>query len=156
MVGHKQGTETDKIIERLREEGYLLERYQYIWDTILPSRLQRLAEVVTQRTRFISILLEAVDDGRNQSAVLRSAEAFGIQNVTVVKGKQRFQPNRKITQSAHAWLDIERAIRLLPVTCRSLPNVWKKLIFLSQRCCCSAMNRRGFPLKPWDWLIIRS
>lgn len=101
-----------KVIQKLREKGLLLDRYQYIWETILPSRLQRLADVVSKRTRFISVLLEAVDDGHNQSAVLRSAEAFGIQDVTVIKGNQGFQPNRKITQSAHAWLDIRRADEL--------------------------------------------
>ena len=68
----------------------------------------RHRQVVETRTRNLSVLLEAVDDPHNQSAVLRSCDAFGILDVHVIRGQRGFQPNRRISQGTHKWLDIHR------------------------------------------------
>ncbi|GGK34044.1 hypothetical protein GCM10010965_28710 [Caldalkalibacillus thermarum] len=96
------------IVKQLISEGFLTEKDDLVWKTLRPERLKRMYEVLKQRTRHIAVLLEAVDDGHNQAAVLRSADAFGVQNVSIVVGRAPFSPNRKVTQSAHKWLTIER------------------------------------------------
>jgi len=98
----------DTFMQRLLKTGLLQEKERWITDMILPERLMRLHRVLNQRTRYISVLLEAIDDGHNQAAVLRTADAFGIQNITVIEGDKPFQPNKKITQGAHKWLTIKK------------------------------------------------
>ena len=95
-------------IQRLIHTGLLREEERWISDMILPERLMRLHRVLNQRTRYISVLLEAIDDGHNQAAVLRTADAFGVQNISVVEGDQPFHPNKKITQGSHKWLTIKK------------------------------------------------
>jgi tRNA (guanosine-2'-O-)-methyltransferase len=103
----ESGKEND-VIQMLLETGLFQEKERWILEMIRPERLMRLYQVLNQRTRYISVLLEAVDDGHNQAAVLRTADAFGIQNISVVTGKQPFEPSKKITQGAHKWLTINK------------------------------------------------
>jgi len=100
----KSGKENDLLLET----GLLQEKERWIWEMIRPERLMRLYQVLNQRTRYISVLLEAVDDGHNQAAVLRTADAFGIQDISVVTGNKPFEPRKKITQGSHKWLTIKR------------------------------------------------
>jgi tRNA (guanosine-2'-O-)-methyltransferase len=73
-----------------------------------PDRAARIDAVVASRTRSIVPVLEAVDDPRNVAAVLRSADAFGIQEVHVIEGEQPFLASRRVTQGAELWLDLVR------------------------------------------------
>jgi len=93
-------------VSQLFEEGLVDEEDRDIVELILPDRLKRLYDVLNERTRYISVLTEAVDDGHNQAAVLRSADAFGIQDTTVVTGRAAFAPNDLVTRSADKWLTI--------------------------------------------------
>jgi tRNA (guanosine-2'-O-)-methyltransferase len=115
MAMNEQAAKT--FIEQLQEEGLLTEENRLIWEMILPERLQRMYEVLQKRTRYVTVLTEAVDDPHNQAAVLRTAEAFGVQDVYVVTGKAPFQPSPLVTRHADKWLtlyqkpDIITAIR---------------------------------------------
>lgn len=95
-------------VSQLFEEGLVDEKDRDIVEFIIPDRLKRLYDVLNERTRYISVLLEAVDDGHNQAAVLRSQDAFGIQDTMIVTGRAPFSPNELITKSADKWLTIYR------------------------------------------------
>ena len=97
-----------EIIGKLLAEGLVTEEDLPVIETFRPERLARMYDVLNQRTHYIALLLEAVDDGHNQAAILRSADAFGIQKVNIVTGRAPFQPSRKVTQGAHKWLTINR------------------------------------------------
>src|SRR5262245_51531385 len=70
------------------------------------ERLARIDAVVDRRTRAVVVVLEAVDDPRNVAAVLRSADAFGIQEVHLIERDQPFLASRRVTQGAERWLDL--------------------------------------------------
>jgi tRNA (guanosine-2'-O-)-methyltransferase len=109
--------EAKAFIEKLKAEGLLTEENRIVWEMIVPERLKRMYDVLNRRTRYITVLTEGVDDPHNQSAVLRTAEAFGLQDVFVVAGKAPFRPNKFVTRNADKWLtvhqkpDIETAIK---------------------------------------------
>ncbi|GAB7386282.1 hypothetical protein BSNK01_01170 [Bacillaceae bacterium] len=108
MVPPMTREEAETFLQQLVAEGLLKEEERWAWETMKPERLKRLYDGLNQRTRYVSIVLEAVHDSHNQAAVLRSADAFGIQDVYIVAGDTSFSPNRKVTQSAHKWLTILR------------------------------------------------
>jgi tRNA (guanosine-2'-O-)-methyltransferase len=95
-------------IQTLLDAGVLQEEERWMFEMIRPERLMRLYQVLNQRTRYISVLLEAVDDGHNQAAVLRTADAFGVQNISVVAGNKPFEPSKNVTQGAHKWLTVRQ------------------------------------------------
>ena len=76
---------------------------------MLPERKARIDAVVAQRTRTLTVVMEAFADPQNTNAVLRTAESFGVQEVHVVVGPQkRFDRNKKISQNADKWLEVTR------------------------------------------------
>jgi len=76
---------------------------------LLPERKARIDEVVAHRTRTLTVVMEALCDPQNVNAVLRTCEAFGVQEVHAIEGPQkRFDPNKKVTQNADKWLDVRR------------------------------------------------
>lgn len=109
----------EDLVESLIQEGLLREEERFVCEWLTSERLMRLRDVLSRRTRYLTVVLEAVDDGHNQAAVLRSAEAFGVQDVTVIEGDKPFAPSKGVTQGSHKWLtirrapDIETAVRML-------------------------------------------
>jgi tRNA (guanosine-2'-O-)-methyltransferase len=76
---------------------------------LVPQRKARIDEVVAHRTRTLTVVMEAFCDPQNVNAVLRTCEAFGVQEVHVVEGVMKpYDRNRKISQNADKWLDVRR------------------------------------------------
>ncbi len=78
-------------------------------DYLLPERKARIDEVVSRRTRTLTVVMEAFCDPQNVNAVLRTCDAFGIQEIHVVEGPMKgWDRNKKISQNADKWLDVTR------------------------------------------------
>ena len=76
---------------------------------LAPERRARIDEVVASRTRTLTVVLEAFCDPQNVNAVLRTCEAFGVQEVHVVDGPMKpYDRNKKISQNADKWLEVRR------------------------------------------------
>ena len=70
-------------------------------------RLQRIQEVVAERTRSVVPVVEGLVNTGNVSAVMRSAEAMGYQDFHVVKGEnERFKHSGRTSGGAENWLDL--------------------------------------------------
>lgn len=78
-------------------------------DFLLPERRARIDRVIAERTRTLTLVMEALADVQNVNAVLRTAEAFGVQEVHVIEGPMKaFDRNKKISKNADKWLDVVR------------------------------------------------
>ncbi len=76
---------------------------------LLPERRARIDRVVAQRTRTLTVVMEALCDPQNVNAVLRTCDAFGVQEVHVVEGPMKaYDRNKKISQNADKWLEVVR------------------------------------------------
>lgn len=75
---------------------------------ISENKKQKMVEVLENRTNHITIALENIFQSQNASAVLRSCEAFGIQNVYIIENDNTFKVNPKVVMGASKWLDIHR------------------------------------------------
>jgi tRNA (guanosine-2'-O-)-methyltransferase len=76
---------------------------------LLPERKDRIDRAVAERTRTLTVVCEAFCDPQNVNAVLRTCDAFGVQELHLVEGPMKpFDRNRKISQNADKWLDVVR------------------------------------------------
>ena len=98
--------DVDAVFDAARAEGLVALEDRPYWSLLTERRARRLVANVRRRTRYVTVALEAVHDGHNQAAVLRSADAFGIQDVTVIRRDTRFKPSRGVTQGADRWLTL--------------------------------------------------
>lgn len=72
------------------------------------KRLQRMNQVLEHRTRQVCIVLENVLQAHNASAVLRSADCFGIQDIHLITNDNKFKASKGITRGSHKWLTLTR------------------------------------------------
>lgn len=72
------------------------------------QRLARIEQVLERRTRSVVAVLDGLIDPHNIAAVLRSADAFGTQEVHVVRGDEPFVASQRVTQGTDRWLDVVR------------------------------------------------
>jgi tRNA (guanosine-2'-O-)-methyltransferase len=75
---------------------------------LTPERRARIEEVIASRTTAVTAVLDGLLDPHNVSAVLRSADAFGVQHVHVIEGSEPFLATTRITQGADRWVDVFR------------------------------------------------
>ncbi len=73
---------------------------------ITDKRLAKMNAVLNQRLNKLTIVLDNVYDSHNISAVLRSCEAFGVQDVHIIETTEKFVVNREITNKCEKWLTI--------------------------------------------------
>jgi tRNA (guanosine-2'-O-)-methyltransferase len=84
------------------------ELYDFLCGFMTEQRLQKFEEVIHQRTRYITVAVEDVYQPHNASAVLRSAECFGIQDVHIIENKNKYKPTEDISLGSHQWLTLTR------------------------------------------------
>jgi tRNA (guanosine-2'-O-)-methyltransferase len=70
------------------------------------ERRARIEEVLAQRTRCLTVVLEDIFQPHNASAVLRSCECFGLQDVHIVEQRYRYRVNTDVALGASQWLDL--------------------------------------------------
>ena len=77
-------------------------------NVVLPERLDLLERMLALRTRYITVAVENLYQPQNASAVLRTCDCFGIQNVNIIERYNRYRVNPDIAMGSDQWLTIRR------------------------------------------------
>jgi tRNA (guanosine-2'-O-)-methyltransferase len=75
---------------------------------LLDERRARIDAAVAARLGGLRLCIENLHDPHNGAAVLRSAEALGIQRVDVIEAAEPFRFSTAVTQGCEKWLDVVR------------------------------------------------
>lgn len=78
-------------------EGYLTE-----------NRRNKFRKVLAQRTKHFTVAIEDVYQLHNTSAVIRSCDVFGIQDVNIIEEQNTKRIDREIAMGAQKWIDLNR------------------------------------------------
>jgi tRNA (guanosine-2'-O-)-methyltransferase len=70
------------------------------------ARRRKIAEVIAARSNSVVPVLDGLIDPHNVAAVLRSAEAFGLQEVHLVRSPQPFLASQRVAQGTQRWVDV--------------------------------------------------
>lgn len=82
------------------------ELLQAFYELIPEVKGQLFEEIASKRTRYLTVLLEEIFQEHNASAVLRSCDCFGIQELHVVESKNQYKVQRDIARGAGRWVDL--------------------------------------------------
>ncbi len=80
----------------------------YLEGFLTEGRKQRFLEVLRNRTKYLTVAIEDVFQLHNTSAVIRSCDAFGIQEVHVVEDRFGQRLDKNIAMGAEQWVDVSR------------------------------------------------
>ncbi|NNC82542.1 MAG: RNA methyltransferase [Flavobacteriales bacterium] len=72
------------------------------------ERFQLFEAVVKQRTRYITVVLEDIYQPHNASAVLRSCDCFGVQDVHIIEERNTYSVNPEVSLGSSKWLHLHR------------------------------------------------
>jgi tRNA (guanosine-2'-O-)-methyltransferase len=75
---------------------------------LLDERRERIDAAAAARLGGLRLVIENLHDPHNGAAVLRSAEAFGVQRVEVIESVEPFRFSSTVTQGCEKWLDVVR------------------------------------------------
>ena len=70
------------------------------------DRRKLLTDLVARRTRHFTLVMEDLKDPHNISAVIRTSEVFGFQDVHVINEVNPYRVARSVLKGSYKWLDI--------------------------------------------------
>ena len=81
---------------------------QFLSEFVTTERLALFNKILSLRTNYLTVVLEDLYQTQNTSAVLRTADCFGIQNIHVIENKHVFNVNPDVVRGASNWVTINR------------------------------------------------
>ncbi|NJN26251.1 MAG: RNA methyltransferase [Cyclobacteriaceae bacterium] len=78
---------------------------EYLESYLSPNRKSLFDRVCTMRTRHFTIVAEDTYQDHNASAMVRSCDCFGIQDVHIIEEINRYRLAKGMTQGAEKWVD---------------------------------------------------
>jgi len=84
------------------------ELLNYLSAYITPERLSLFNRVIDFRTKYITVVLEDIYQSQNASAVLRSCDCFGIQDVHIIENRNQFQLDTEVSLGSSKWLTLNK------------------------------------------------
>lgn len=85
-----------------------MELLEYLETFITPERKQRFIDVLQYRSKHFTVAVEDVYQLHNTSAVMRSCEVFGVQELHVIEQRFGKRIDKQIAMGAQKWVDIIR------------------------------------------------
>jgi tRNA (guanosine-2'-O-)-methyltransferase len=84
----------------------------YLSSFLTERRNSLIAKNLLHRTRYITIVLEDIYQPHNASAVLRTAECFGIQDIHIIENKNKYTLNPDVAMGSSKWLNLYKHNKL--------------------------------------------
>ncbi|WP_417290103.1 TrmH family RNA methyltransferase [Corallibacter sp.] len=85
-----------------------LKLLEHLETYLTDNRRTRFNKVLSQRTKHFTVATEDVYQLHNTSAVIRSCDVFGIQEVNIVEEQNTKKIDREIAMGAQKWVDLNR------------------------------------------------
>lgn len=79
---------------------------EFLENILTDNRKERFLKVLKDRTKHFTIAVEDVFQMHNASAVMRSCEVFGIQELHVIEERYGKRIDKEIAMGAQKWVDI--------------------------------------------------
>jgi tRNA (guanosine-2'-O-)-methyltransferase len=127
------GPSRRKILEEL--SGFITQR-----------RRERFDRVLDFRTRYITVVLEDIYQSQNASAVLRTCECFGIQDIHIIENRNTYNINPDVVLGATKWLNLKKYNRLDYNTNEAI----KELRDQDYRIIATTLNEKAVPLNNFN------
>jgi tRNA (guanosine-2'-O-)-methyltransferase len=81
---------------------------EYLETYLTKNRIERFNKVLDNRTKHFTVATEDVYQLHNTSAVMRSCDVFGIQELHVIEERNVKRIDREIAMGAQKWVDLVR------------------------------------------------
>ncbi len=81
---------------------------KHLSNFVTENRFSLFNKIVQDRTRYMTLVLENIFQAHNASAVLRSCDCFGVQDVHIIENENKYTLNPDVALGSSNWLNIQR------------------------------------------------
>ncbi len=99
---------------------------KHLSEFVLPRRLQLFEEIIEKRTRYITVALEDIYQSQNASAVLRTCECLGFQDLHIIEAKNQYKLNPDVVMGSSKWLTLHRYSNVPDPTTEAIDSLRSK------------------------------
>ena len=85
-----------------------LKYLEYLEAFLTENRKEKFQKVLEKRTNHFTVAIEDVFQMHNASAVMRSCEAFGVQELNVIEARYGKSIDKEIAMGSQKWVDVNR------------------------------------------------
>lgn len=78
----------------------------YLLGFITENKRNKFEKIINFRTRYLTVVLEDIFQPHNASAVLRTCDCFGIQDVHIIENKNKYDVNPDVALGSSKWLTL--------------------------------------------------
>lgn len=78
------------------------------YNIVTESKQHMFNQHASERTRYFTIVLENMFQMHNASAVMRSCDCFGVQDLHVIEDRNEYKVDREIAMGAGKWVDLHQ------------------------------------------------
>lgn len=95
----------------------------FFYSIIRDEKKSIFNQTASQRTNFLSVIIENIYQEQNASAIVRSCDCFGIQNIHTIEKDNPFSVNREIAMGAGKWITITHHKSKSNPTAQAIANI---------------------------------
>lgn len=81
---------------------------KYLKDFAPEGKIELFDKLIEDRTKHVTVVLEDIFQPHNSSAVMRSCDCFGIQDVHIIENEHEYLLDPDVTLGSTKWLNVER------------------------------------------------
>ena len=119
------------------------ELIDYLSQFVSDTRKEKFEQVLNYRTRHITIALEDLYQPHNASAVLRSCDIFGIQDIHIIENKHAYTVNKDIAMGSPKWLNLHKYRKAENNTLDCINSLKSK----GYRIVATSLHEKGYKIK---------
>lgn len=82
------------------------ELVSFLEEFITDRRKELFYKIIDSRTRYLTVVLEDIYQPQNASAVLRTCDCFGIQDIHVIENQNEYTLNPDVTLGSDKWINL--------------------------------------------------
>jgi tRNA (guanosine-2'-O-)-methyltransferase len=80
----------------------------YLASLVSDNKRALIEKVIAYRTRYLTVALEGTSNPHNASAVIRSCDIFGVQDLHIIGSEQAFRSLNTVAKGASKWISLKR------------------------------------------------
>jgi tRNA (guanosine-2'-O-)-methyltransferase len=99
---------------------------EYFSSYISDHKRSRIEEVLNYRTRHLTVVLEDIYQPQNASAIVRTCDIFGVQDLHIIENKNYYELNPEVVKGSSKWVNMNQYNSTRNNTAQCLEQLKKK------------------------------
>jgi len=81
--------------------------FNFLANNLSSNRVCKFNKILPERTKHFVAVVEDIYQERNASAIIRTCDCFGIQELNIIENKNKYKISKHIAKGSENWLDLK-------------------------------------------------